>query len=84
MRYGVFSEYRGYPTDMRNAHNATVLCQISSSDYPADMRKLNVHNDLRRNRISATEARGVRAPQCPEESTEMVASDESGGLGDDR
>ena len=61
MRYGVFFGPDGYPTDMRNTNRRFDLWQIQSSDYPADMRKMNVYNGLRQTPIVATRAGGVCA-----------------------
>ena len=47
MRYGVFSGPDGYPTDMRNTNKRFDLWQIQSSDYPADMRKSILVQEMR-------------------------------------
>ena len=46
---------------MRNMNFSIDLWQIRSSDYPADMRKLNLNNDLCQSSILATGGAGVRA-----------------------
>ena len=46
---------------MRNTNYSNDLCQFFCSDYPADMRKLNAYNALRREPIFVAELIGVRA-----------------------
>ena len=61
MRYGVFSEFRDYPTDTRNHNDSFDLWKIRSSDYPADTRKSSGHNDFRQIPFLANRRGAVRA-----------------------
>jgi hypothetical protein len=75
-RYGVFSGYADYLTDMRNTNDGIDLWPIQISDYPADMRKSNGNNDLGQTPVLATWVRAVRARR-------RLENDEKSRSGDD-